>query len=179
MNSCILMAVIVQEPQLRYMADNQTQITEMLVEFTASKQDDSPETLKVVGWGNVAQEIYDNCRPGDRVVIEGRLSMNTIDREGFKEKRAELTAQRIHSLESNAGRAQASTRTPTPSNVVSFTSRNQAGTGRLAETSAGSEPAESSYQSSPAASQTYSGYQDSPDDPSTAGTEKDGDDIPF
>jgi len=33
---------------------------------------------------------------GDRI-IEGRLSMNTVERpEGFKEKRAELTVQRIH-----------------------------------------------------------------------------------
>ncbi len=173
------MAEIVQDPQLRYTADNQTQITEMLVQFPGPKDDDPPETLKVVVWGNLAQEISDRYRQGDRVVIEGRLSMNTVDRpEGFKEKRAELTAQRIHSLELNAGRAQA-TRTPTPSNVVSFTSRNQAGTGRWPETPAESEPGESRYQSPPAASQTYSAYQESPDDPSTPGREQDGDDIPF
>ncbi|MFM6220091.1 MAG: single-stranded DNA-binding protein, partial [Dolichospermum sp.] len=36
---------------------------------------------------------------GDRVIIEGRLGMNTIDRpEGFKEKRAELTVQKIHAI---------------------------------------------------------------------------------
>jgi single-stranded DNA-binding protein len=179
MNSCILMAEIVQEPQLRYTADNQTQITEMLVEFPGPKQDDPPETLKVVVWGNLAQETYDRYRPGDRVVIEGRLSMNTVDRpEGFKEKRAELTAQRIHSLELNAGRAQA-TRTPSPSNVVSFTSRNQAGTARRSETPPESDSGESKYQSPPATSQTYSAYEDSPDDPSTPGSERLGDDIPF
>ncbi len=174
------MAEIVQEPQLRYTADNQTQITEMLVQFPGPKEEDPPETLKVVVWGNLAQETYDRYGPGDRVVIEGRLSMNTVDRpEGFKEKRAELTAQRIHSLQGNAGRTQASTRTPTPSNVVSFTSRNQAGTGKLTETSAESDPAESRYQSPPPASQTYSAYQQSPDDPSPPGNEVDRDDIPF
>ncbi len=173
------MAEIVQEPQLRYTADSQTQITEMLVQFPGPKQEDPPETLKVVGWGNLAQEIYENCRQGSRVVIEGRLSMNTVDRpEGFKEKRAELTAQRIHSLESNAGRTQASTRTPTPSNVVSFSSRNQAGTGRWPEAPAESEPAQSRYQSPPAASQTYSAYEESPDDLTARGDE-DRDDIPF
>lgn len=178
MNSCILMAEIVQDPQLRYTADNQTQITEILVQFPGPKEDDPPETLKVVVWGNLAQETYDRYRQGDRVVIEGRLSMNTVDRpEGFKEKRAELTAQRIHSLEGNAGRTQA-TRTPTPSNVVSFTSRNQATTGKWPETASESESAQSGYQSPPAAPQTYSAYEQSPEDLTASGDEE-RDDIPF
>ncbi len=174
------MAEIVQEPQLRYTADNQTQIIEMLVEFPGPKHDDPPETLKVVGWGNLAQEIYDNYHQGYRVVIEGRLSMNTVDRpEGFKEKRAELTAQRIHSLEGNADRTQASTRTPTPSNVVSFASRNQAGTGRRTEIPSEYEQAADKYQSPLSTSQTYSAYENSFDDPSPRGSDLDNDDIPF
>jgi single-strand DNA-binding protein len=99
MNSCILMAEIVQEPQLRYTSDNQTPITEMIVQFPGLRDDDPLATMKVVGWGNLAQEIQERFHEGDRVIIEGRLSMNTLDRpEGFKEKRAELTAQKIHSV---------------------------------------------------------------------------------
>jgi single-strand DNA-binding protein len=99
MNSCILMAEIVQEPQLRYTPDNQTPIAEMMVEFPGLRDDDPPARLKVVGWGNLAQEIQEKYHAGDRVIVEGRLHMNTIDRpEGFKEKRAELTAQKIHLL---------------------------------------------------------------------------------
>jgi len=98
MNSCILMAEIVQEPQLRYTPD-QTALTEMLVQFQGLRAEDPPATLKVVGWGNLAQEIQQQYHQGDRVIIEGRLGMNTVERsEGFKEKRAELTVQRIHSL---------------------------------------------------------------------------------
>lgn len=98
MNSCILMAEIVEEPQLRYTPD-QTALAEMLVQFPGLRAEDAPATLKVVGWGNLAQQIQQQYHQGDRVIIEGRLSMNTIDRpEGFKEKRAELTVQRIHSL---------------------------------------------------------------------------------
>ena len=99
MNSCILMAQIVQEPELRYTSENQTAISEMLVQFPGLRAEDTPATLKVVGWGNLAQEIQQQYHQGDRVIIEGRLNMNTVDRpEGFKEKRAELTVQRIHSL---------------------------------------------------------------------------------
>ena len=98
MNSCILMAEIVENPQLRYTSDN-LEITEMLVRFAGMRPDDPPATLKVVGWGNMAKEIQQNYHEGDRVLLEGRLGMNTIERrEGFKEKRAELTVQRIHAL---------------------------------------------------------------------------------
>lgn len=99
MNSCILMAEIVKDPELRYTSDNQTEIAEMHVEFPGLKADDPPALLKVVGWRNLAREIKQRYKKGDRVIIEGRLSMNTIDRrEGFKEKRAELTASRIHKI---------------------------------------------------------------------------------
>lgn len=99
MNTCILMAQIIQDPELRYTSDNQTPLAQMLVQFPGQRAEDPPVTLKVVGWGNFANEIKENYAEGDRVIIEGRLNMNTIDRpEGFKEKRAELTASRIHKL---------------------------------------------------------------------------------
>ncbi len=93
------MAEIIQDPQLRYTSDNQTPIAEMRVQIAGLRPDEPPSTLKVVGWGNLAQEIQANYHEGDRVIIEGRLGMNTVDRpEGFKEKTAEMTVQRIHSL---------------------------------------------------------------------------------
>jgi single-strand DNA-binding protein len=99
MNNCILLAEVIQDPQLRYTSDTQTPIAEMLVQFPGLRPEDPAATLKVVGWGNLAQEIQEKYHTGDRIVIEGRLGMNTLDRpEGFKEKRAELTAQRIHAL---------------------------------------------------------------------------------
>ncbi|BAY13294.1 single-stranded DNA-binding protein [Calothrix sp. NIES-2098] len=102
MNSCVLMAEIVQEPQLRYTTDKLA-VTEMLVQFPNSqKAEDAPATLKVIGWGNLATEIQENYHQGDRVILVGRLGMNTIDRpEGFKEKRAELTVQQIQNVGSN------------------------------------------------------------------------------
>ncbi|NET34677.1 MAG: single-stranded DNA-binding protein [Cyanothece sp. SIO1E1] len=114
MNSCILMAEIIQDPQLRYTSDTQTPIAELLVQFPGLRAEEPPATLKVVGWGNLAQEIQERCHQGDRVLLEGRLSMTTIDRpEGFKEKRAELTVQRIHSLD--AGISFSSTPASSPS----------------------------------------------------------------
>lgn len=101
MNSCVLMAEIVSEPQLRSTQDD-LNVTEMIVRFDGLRQDDPPATLKVLGWGNLASEIKSNYNQGDRIIIEGRLSMNTIDRpEGYKEKRAELVASRIFALDAS------------------------------------------------------------------------------
>ncbi|MEO0433981.1 MAG: single-stranded DNA-binding protein [Cyanobacteria bacterium J06656_5] len=100
MNHCILMAEIVEIPQLRYTSDNQTPIAEFKVKIAGLRSEDSPSQFKVVGWGNLAQTIQDSgYAPGDRVVIEGRLTMKSVDRpEGFREKQAEITAQRLHRI---------------------------------------------------------------------------------
>lgn len=113
MNSCILMAEVIQEPQLRYTSDNQTPIAEMTVQFSALRDNEPPGQLKVVGWGNLAQEIQAEFHVGDRVIIEGRLGMNMVDRpEGFKEKRAELTVSRIHRIEADASLKSSAADTP-------------------------------------------------------------------
>lgn len=94
------MAEITKAPQLRYTQDGQTAISEMWVQFPALRSGDPMSTIKVTGWGNLAQQIQEQFQEGDQVIIEGRLGMNTIDRpEGFKEKQAELTASRIHTTD--------------------------------------------------------------------------------
>jgi single-strand DNA-binding protein len=99
MNSCVIIAEIIRPPQLRYTQDNQTAIADMEVQFAGLRPEDPPSKLKVIGWGNLAQEMQTSYSIGDRVVIEGRLGINSVDRpEGFKEKQAELTASKIYSL---------------------------------------------------------------------------------
>ena len=101
MNSCILMAEIIKNPELRYTADNQMAVADMFVQFApplGSRPDDQHPTIEVVGWGNLATEMKENYHQGDRVTIEGRLEMNTIERDGYKEKRARLVASRIHHM---------------------------------------------------------------------------------
>ena len=94
------MAEITQEPQLRYLPDSQTPIAELEVQFPGSRPEDPMNKMKAVGFGNLAQEIQSRYHVGDRVVIEGSLRMNTVERpEGFKEKRAELNIQRIYALD--------------------------------------------------------------------------------
>ncbi len=61
MNTFIVMAEVIQDPQLRYTSDEQIPVAEMLVQFPAQREEDPPNTLKVVGWRNLAQEIHERC----------------------------------------------------------------------------------------------------------------------
>jgi single-strand DNA-binding protein len=102
MNSCVLMGTIISDPELRY-TQEQLEISQMLLEFDPQQNDrtnNSPvmARLKVVGFGNLAKEVKEKYNQGDRVVVVGRLGMNTIERDGYKEKRAELSLSHIYSI---------------------------------------------------------------------------------
>jgi single-stranded DNA-binding protein len=191
MNSCVLMAEIINEPQLRYTADN-LGVTEMLVQFPNSlKPEDPPATLKVVGWGNLATEIQQNYHQGDRVILVGRLGMNTVERqEGFKEKRAELTVQQIQpvggsfntdplppatvtpSFPETAPRQQSSASRPPQTNVPNYESQRPAPT--PAANPVGVAPQATNYEPLPQPTNyertTYPAVKEEEPDP---------DDIPF
>jgi single-strand DNA-binding protein len=105
MNSFTLLAEIATDPELRYTPDNQNSIASFLVQFAGPRPEDAPSRLKVIGWNKLADEIMEKYHKGDLIAIEGRLNMNLIDRGSFKEKRAEMTAVRIHAIGS-AGQGQ-------------------------------------------------------------------------
>ena len=110
MNSCVLMAKIVRSPQLRYLQDNQLAVTDMMVEFESGVPNRPFCTLKAVAWGNLATDVQQQYHEGDQVILTGRLKMDLQERQGYKEKVAELTVSHIYPLEGS---------TP-PSNVVNM-----------------------------------------------------------
>lgn len=131
MNSIVLMAEVLTDPELRRTPDNQSSIASFLVQFAGGRAEDAPYRIKVVGWNNLADEMVEKYHKGDQVVVEGRLRLDTVDRGTYKEKRTELIAQRVHSFgagstasdasPSNASPAPARTNSPAnpaPSNSV-------------------------------------------------------------
>ena len=90
-------------PTVRFTQDNKTPLAEVEVEFDSLRADDPACALKVVGWGRLAEELQNTVQVNSRLVIEGRLRMNTVPRpDGTKEKRAEFTLSRIHPFSSSA-----------------------------------------------------------------------------
>ncbi|MBL1210792.1 single-stranded DNA-binding protein [Geminocystis sp. GBBB08] len=102
MNSCVLMAKIVRNPELRYTQDNQLAVTEMMVEFDNPSPNNPPSTMKVIAWGNLATDIEQKYTEGNQVVLSGRLKMDLVERQGYKEKIAELTISHIYPLNTNS-----------------------------------------------------------------------------
>ncbi len=102
MNHCLLEVTVKVAPTIRYTQDNQTAIAEMDVMFDGLRSEDPPGLIKVVGWGNLAQELQNKVQVGQRLVLEGRIRMNTnTSQDGRKEKKAEFTLSKIHSCAEN------------------------------------------------------------------------------
>ena len=98
----MLEVLVKKAPTVRFTQDNKTPLAEVEVEFDSLRADDSPCAIKVVGWGKLAEELQNKVQVNSKLVIEGRLRINSVPRQdGTKEKRAEFTLSRIHPFSSN------------------------------------------------------------------------------
>ena len=77
-NHCLLEVEVLGAPTIRYTQDNQMPIAEMPVRIDGLRAEDPPGELKVVGFGSLAQDLQSRVQVGQRLVLEGRLRMNTI-----------------------------------------------------------------------------------------------------
>ena len=102
MNHCMLEVLVKKSPTVRFTQDNKTPIAEIEAEFDSLRSDAPPSTIKVVGWGKLAEELQNTVQVNSKLIIEGRLRMNTVPRQdGTKEKQAEFTLSRIHPVSNN------------------------------------------------------------------------------
>ena len=98
----MLEVLVKSAPTVRFTKDNKTPIAEIEAQFDSLRADDPPSTIKVVGWGKLAEELQRSVQVNSKLVIEGRLRMNTVPRQdGTKEKQAEFTLSRIHPFSSS------------------------------------------------------------------------------
>jgi single-stranded DNA-binding protein len=152
MNQCVLEVEVIDAPTVRYTQDNQTPIAEMSVRFDALRDGDPPSELKVVGWGNLAQELQNRVQVGQRLLIEGRLRMNTVPRgDGMKEKRAEFTLARLHPIGASTTSSSTANSAPQGSQPTSGSARPERPTpiAAPAATPKPSEPEPASWNAAP------------------------------
>ena len=98
----MLEVLVKKAPTVRFTQDNKTPLAEIEAEFDSLRADDPPSTIKVIGWGKLAEDLQNTVQVNSKLVIEGRLRMNSVPRQdGTKEKRAEFTLSRIHPFSSN------------------------------------------------------------------------------
>ena len=98
----MLEVLVKKAPTVRFTQDNKTPLAEIEVEFDSLRTEAPPSTIKVVGWGKLAEELQNTVQVNSKLVIEGRLRMNSVPRQdGTKEKRAEFTLSRVHPFATN------------------------------------------------------------------------------
>ena len=98
----MLEVLVKKAPTVRFTQDNKTPLAEIEAEFESIRADAPPSTIKVVGWGKLAEELQNTVQVNSKLVIEGRLRMNSVPRQdGTKEKQAEFTLSRIHPFSNN------------------------------------------------------------------------------
>ena len=98
----MLEVLVKKAPTVRFTQDNKTPLAEIEAEFESLRADDPPNKIKVVGWGKLAEELQNTVQVNTKLIIEGRLRMNTVPRQdGTKEKQAEFTLSRIHPFSIN------------------------------------------------------------------------------
>lgn len=114
-NHCLLEVEVLEAPKIRYTQDNQTPIAEMNVRLEGLRPEDPAGELKVVGFGSLAQDLQNRGQVGQRLVVEGRLRMNTVARQdGIKEKKVEFTLARLHPLGIASASAPSPSQAPVP-----------------------------------------------------------------
>ncbi len=129
MNSIVLLGEVLADPELRYTPDNLA-VTSLLVSFPSLRSDEPAYQVRVSSFGELAQKVVDTCHVGDQVTVEGQLHMNLVERDGRKEKLAEINARRIHHLGSTqvlslTGMSESSTaESPKPAAAPSFSPPN-------------------------------------------------------
>jgi len=98
MNSIVLMGEVANRPESRETQEGMAR-SNFILRYAAAKPEDPEYQVQVVAFGNAAAEVSEQLVPGDQVVVEGRLQMNSITRpDGTREKRAEVVLRRFHTV---------------------------------------------------------------------------------
>jgi len=124
----MLEVLVKKAPTVRFTQDNKTPLAEIEAEFDSLRADTPPSMIKVVGWGKLAEELQNTVTVNSKLVIEGRLRMNSVPRQaGTKEKQAEFTLSRIHPLSTNTSVSSIPSKPQLNQNSDSSTSLNNEG----------------------------------------------------
>lgn len=101
MNFLIITGTLLEIPQLAYLQnDRQTPYTTFGIRFP----DPNPKTngtypLRIYVYGKNAEDLINSQYvPGDTLLVEGRVDVATVEKDGYKEQRATVNASRIQRL---------------------------------------------------------------------------------
>ena len=108
MNIAILMGRITRDPELKYTSGGKAYTTFTLA---VQKTRDEAEFIDCVAWEKTAENIAEYFRKGNRILIQGRLSVSSYEQNGEKRKFTRVLANSFEFVDSkNSGNSQNSNR---------------------------------------------------------------------
>ena len=104
MNIAILMGRMTRDPELKYTSGGKAYTTFTLA---VQKTKDEAEFIDCVAWEKTAENIAEYFRKGNRILIQGRLSVNSYEQNGEKRKFTRVLANTFEFIDSkNSGNSQ-------------------------------------------------------------------------
>ena len=108
MNIAILMGRLTRNPELKYTSNGKAYTTFTLA---VQKTKDEAEFIDCVAWEKTAETIAEYFGKGNRILIQGRLSVNSYDQNGEKRKFTRVLANTFEFIDSkNSGNSQNNSR---------------------------------------------------------------------
>ena len=108
MNIVILMGRLTRDPELKYTSNGKAYTTFTLA---VQKTKDEAEFIDCVAWEKTAETIAEYFRKGNRILTQGRLSVNSYDQNGEKRKFTRVLANTFEFIDSkNSGNSQNNSR---------------------------------------------------------------------
>ena len=104
MNVVILMGRMTRDPELKYTSSGKA-----FANFTLAVQKtrDEAEFIDCVAWEKTAENIAEYFGKGHRILIQGRLSVNSYEQNGEKRKFTRVLANTFEFIDSkNSGNSQ-------------------------------------------------------------------------
>jgi single-strand DNA-binding protein len=108
MNLVVVSGRMARDPELRYTSGGKAYTNFTLA---VQKTKDEAEFIDCVAWEKTAETIAEYLRKGNRILIQGRLSVNSYDQNGEKRKFTRVLANTFEFIDSkNSGNSQNSNR---------------------------------------------------------------------
>ena len=108
MNIAILMGRLTRDPELKYTSNGKAYANFTLA---VQKTKDEAEFIDCVAWEKTAENIAEYFGKGNRILIQGRLSVNSYEQNGEKRKFTRVLANTFELIDSkNSGNSQNNSR---------------------------------------------------------------------
>jgi len=127
-NKAIIIGNLARDPEIRY-TNSGMAVAKMAIAVNRTwmrdgQKQEEVDFIPVVVWDKQAENCERYLRKGSAVLVEGRISVRSYEKDGQKRYATEIVAQTVQFLGSKDGNAPVREDTPQDSNALRNASRN-------------------------------------------------------